>query len=244
MRSSLLGGLLAALRTNLARKQARVRLFELGGCFSIDQGAFIQRERVAGLAYGTALSEQWGVEARNVDFYDVKADVEALFAPRKLVFEAAHHPSSHPGRSARILLDGRFVGWLGELHPQWQQQYDLPLSVVWFEVDQAALLQLGLPTAVEVSRYPLVRRDIAVLVDEAFTAQSLIQAMQAENAPNVVELALFDQYRGKGVAEGKKSLAFRVLMQDTQKTLTDIEIEQSLMRLVTVLQRNGAQLRV
>jgi phenylalanyl-tRNA synthetase beta chain len=244
MRSSLLGGLLAALRVNLAHQQARVRLFELGGCFATESGGYVQHERVAGLAYGNMLSEQWGVAARNVDFFDVKGDVEALFAPRKLSFEAELHPASHPGRSARILLDGRAIGWMGELHPQWQQQYGLPLSVVWFEVEQAVLLQVGLPKAVEVSRFPLVRRDIAVLVDEGVTAQSLLKAMQAEYAPNVVELALFDLYRGKGVVEGKKSLAFRVLMQDTQKTLTDIEVEQSMLRLVAVLQQNGAQLRV
>jgi phenylalanyl-tRNA synthetase beta chain len=244
MRSSLLGGLLAALRTNLSRKQMRVRLFEMGGCFSAEDKGYVQQERVAGLAYGSVFPEQWGVTARNVDFYDVKGDVEALFAPRKLDFEVAHHPASHPGRSARILMNGNVIGWLGELHPQWQQQYDLPLAVVWFEVDQIALLQVGLPKAVEVSRFPLVRRDIAVVVDEDIAAQNLLRVMRAESLPNVVELAIFDLYRGKGVAEGKKSLAFRVLMQDTQKTLTDIEIEQSMLRLVTVLQQNGAQLRV
>jgi phenylalanyl-tRNA synthetase beta chain len=245
MRSSLLGGLLAALRTNLARnKQTRVRLFEVGGCFAAEAGSYVQQERVAGLAYGSVVAEQWGVPPRNIDFYDVKGDVEALFSPRKLSFEVATHPASHPGRSARILLDGRAVGWIGELHPQWQQQYDLAQSVVWFEVEQLALMQVELPKAVDISRFPLVRRDIAVLVDENITVNSLLAKMQAENAANVVELALFDLYRGKGVQEGKKSLAFRVLLQDTQKTLTDIEIEQSVQRLVSVLQQNGAQLRV
>jgi phenylalanyl-tRNA synthetase beta chain len=244
MRSSLLGGLLSALRTNLARKQAHVRLFELGGCFEAGNDDYIQHERVAGLAYGSVLAEQWAVAARNVDFYDVKGDVEALFSPRKLAFRAESHPASHPGRSARILLDDHAIGWMGELHPQWQQQYDLPQPVVWFEVDQAALLQIGLPKAESISRFPLVRRDLAVLVDENVTAQSLLDVMQAENVPNVVELALFDLYRGKGVGENKKSLAFRVLLQDTQKTLTDVEIDQSMLRLVAVLQQHGAQLRV
>ncbi len=244
MRSSLLGGLLAALCTNLARRQARVRLFELGGCFAAENNSYVQNERVAALAYGSVSPEQWGIEARNVDFYDLKGDVEALFTPQKLIFEVAHHPASHPGRSARILLEGRAVGWIGELHPQWQQQYELPLSVVWFEVEQAALMQVKMPKASDVSRFPMVRRDIAVVVDESVTTHSLLQAMQAENAANVVELALFDVYRGKGIEEGKKSLAFRVLMQDTQKTLTDIEIEQSISRIVSVLQQKGAQLRV
>ncbi len=243
MRSSLLGGLLAALCTNLARRQPRVRLFELGGCFAAENNSYVQHDRVAALAYGTAMPEQWGIEARNVDFYDLKGDVEALFLPHKLIFESAHHPASHPGRSARILLNGRAIGWIGELHPQWQQQYELPLSVVWFEVEQAALMQIGLPKASDVSRFPMVRRDIAVVVDESVTVHSLLQAMQAESVANVVELALFDLYRGLGVEEGKKSLAFRVLLKDTEKTLTDIEIEQSISRIVTVLQQKGAQLR-
>jgi len=244
MRSSLLGGLLAALKTNLARKQPRVRLFEIGGCFTAGAGSYIQEERLAGLAYGGAVAEQWGVTARHVDFYDVKGDVEGLFAPRGLTFQAAPHPASHPGRSARILLDGRAIGWLGELHPQWQQKHDLPQAVVWFEVELAALTQSGLPKVRDVSRFPPVRRDLAVLVDENVTVQALIEAMQGEKAPHVVDLALFDVYRGKGVEQGKKSLAFRVLLQDTQKTLTENEIEENMSRLVAVLHRQGAQLRM
>jgi phenylalanyl-tRNA synthetase beta chain len=244
MRSSLLGGLLAALRTNLARKQPRVRLFEIGGCFAAEAGSYTQNERLAGLAYGGALSEQWGSPARNVDFYDVKGDIEALFAPRSLNFQAASYPASHPGRSARILLDGRAIGWIGELHPQWQQQYDLPQAVVWFEIELAALAQGNVPKLADISRFPPVRRDIAVIADENVNVQVLLDAMQAEKAPNVVELALFDVYRGKGVEQSKKSLAFRVLLQDTQKTLTENEIEENVARLVAALQRQGAQLRV
>jgi phenylalanyl-tRNA synthetase beta chain len=243
MRSSLLGGLLASLRTNLARRQSRVRLFEVGGCFAAEAGSYTQHERLAGLAYGGAWSEQWGSPARNVDFYDVKGDVEALFAPRGLSFQVAQHPASHPGRSARILLDGRAIGWIGELHPQWQQQYELAQAAVWFEVELAALTQGGVPRMANISRFPPVRRDLAVLVDENLSVESLLDAMRSENAPNVVELALFDLYRGKGVEQGKKSLAFRVLLQDTQKTLTDSEIEESMLRLVAALQRQGAQLR-
>jgi len=244
MRSSLLGGLLAALRTNLARKQPRVRLFETGGCFAAGAGGYVQLERVAGLAYGAALPEQWGEAARDVDFYDVKGDVEALFAPASLDLVAATHPASHPGRSAQILMDGRAVGWIGELHPQWQQQYELPQSVVWFEADLEALMQSAVPRAAEVSKFPPVRRDLAVAVDDGVTVQSLLDAMQAANAPNVAGLALFDLYRGKGVEHGKKSLAFRVLLQDTHKTLTEAEIDKSIALLIAVLQGAGAQLRV
>ncbi|BCK87724.1 phenylalanine--tRNA ligase beta subunit [Sideroxyarcus emersonii] len=243
MRSSLLGGLLAALRANLARRHPRVRLFEIGGCFTAEAGSYEQHERLAGLAYGGAVSEQWGEPARSVDFFDVKGDVEALFAPRKLGFQAASHPASHPGRSARILLDGRPVGWIGELHPQWQQQNDLPQAVVWFEIELAALTQGTVPHLAVISRFPPVRRDLAVLVDEGMSVQVLLDAMQAEKVPGVAELDLFDVYRGKGVEQGKKSLAFRVLLQDTQKTLTDNEIEEKVARLVAVMLNQGAQLR-
>ena len=244
MRSSLLGGLLGALRTNVARKQPRVRLFEVGGCFAAEAGSYLQHERVAGLAYGTALPEQWGEAARNVDFYDVKGDVEALFSPRQLNFESVHHPASHPGRSARILLDGRAIGWMGELHPQWQQQYDLAQAAVWFEVGLAALAQGSVPKAMDVSRFPAVRRDLAVVVNETVGVQTLLDAMRQAAEPWVTEIALFDVYRGKGMERGKKSLAFRVLLQDTQKTLTDSEIEYSIKLLVDVLAMHGAQLRI
>ncbi len=244
MRSSLLGGLLEAVRTNLARKQVRVRLFEIGGCFAAQQGAYTQQQRLASVAYGAATPEQWGLAARNVDFYDVKGDVEALFAPRRLKFEAAVHPASHPGRSARILLDGNPIGWVGELHPQWQQQYGLPQSLVWFEVNQDALLEAGVPTASEVSKFPPVRRDLAVVVAENVAADSLAAALQTGNVPYVVDVGLFDVYRGKGVEQGNKSLAFRVLLQDTQKTLTENEIDNSIARMVEILHQHGAQMRV
>jgi len=243
MRSSLLGGLLESLRTNLARKQTRVRLFEVGGCFSIAEKGYVQKECLAGLAYGDAQSEQWGIPSRNADFYDVKGDVEALFAPRCLTFKPLAHAASHPGRSASILLDGQQIGWIGELHPQWQQRYELPNPPVWFEVDMNALNDVAVPKATSVSRFPLVRRDIAVLAEETILADTLLVAMREAEAPYVEDINLFDVYRGKGVEQGKKSLAFRVLLQDTQKTLTESEIEPSITMLVDVLNKKGAQLR-
>ena len=244
MRSSLLGGLLASLRTNLARKQPRVRLFEIGGCFTEQKGGYVQHERVGGLVYGSAMPEQWGAAARFVDFYDAKGDIEALFASYVLRFVAEAHPASHPGRSARIFAGERAVGWVGELHPQWQQRYELPQAVQWFELDLDALVQAIVPLVAEVSKFPPVRRDLAVVVDEIVTVQSLLDAMHAENPPYVDEVALFDLYRGKGVGQGKKSLAFRVLLKDTQRTLTEAEIDQSVARLVAAMRQQGAQLRV
>lgn len=241
MRSSLLGGLLTSLQFNLARRQPRVRIFEIGGCFD-KQG--VQQERLSGLCYGEALPEQWGVLSRPVDFYDIKADVETLFWPAAASFQAETHPASHPGRSARIFLNNNAVGWIGELHPRLTQQYDLPAAPVWFEIELEALLAARIPCAAEISKFPPVRRDVAVVVDEHVNVGTLLSALHAENAPYVSGIALFDLYRGKGLESGKKSLAFRVLLQDTKKTLTEQEIDSSMARLIAALQKQGAQLRV
>ncbi len=244
MRSSLITGLVGALRFNLNRKQGRVRLFEAGACFAKVNGEYVQNQKVAGLAYGEAMPEQWGTASRLVDFYDVKADVEALFAPEVLRCAVASHPALHPGRSAQIYFGDQPVGWIGELHPHWQQQYEMAQACVCFELDLGALTRARVPHMGEIAKFLPVRRDLAVVVDEAVAVQTLMDAMKQALAPYVVEIALFDLYRGKGVEQGKKSLAFRVLLQDTHKTLTDLEIEPSIAQLVAVLQKRGAQLRM
>jgi len=244
MRSSLIGGLVEALRFNLNRKQTRVRLFETGTCFAGSDDGYPQRQVLSGLAYGAAQPEQWGCQNRAIDFYDVKADVEALFAPRQAHFVAAQHPALHPGRSAQIFCDGKPAGWIGELHPQWQQRYDLPQACAWFELELDVLIETAPPRMSEISKFMPARRDLAIVVDDTVPVQSLLDAMQQAAAPFVQEIALFDVYCGKGVEQGKKSLAFRVVLQDTRKTLTDSEIEQSIALLVQVLQEQGAQLRM
>jgi phenylalanyl-tRNA synthetase beta chain len=244
MRSSLIGGLVGALRYNLNRKQSRIRLFEVGACFARANDKYQQTQRLSGISYGANLSEQWGEVVRVVDFYDVKADVEALFAPQVVRFVAAAHPALHPGRSAQIYSGEHLVGWIGELHPKWQQQYDMPQAAVWFEVDLDALTQRTVPRMTVISKFLPVRRDLAVLVDDAVAVQVLLDAMQAASAPYVAEISLFDVYRGKGLEQGKKSLAFRVLLQDTQKTLTDSEIEPSIAQLLGVMEKHGARLRM
>jgi phenylalanyl-tRNA synthetase beta chain len=244
MRSSLIGGLVSALRYNLNRKQSRVRLFEVGACFAKVNNEYVQSQRLSGLAYGEAQPEQWGEVTRAVDFYDVKANVEALFAPQPLHFVAATHPALHPGRSAQIYYGEQMIGWIGEMHPRWQQQYDMPQACVWFEVELDASMQANIPHMNEIAKFLPVRRDLAVVVDEGMTVQTILDAMRQVSAPFVADIALFDVYRGKGLEQGKKSLAFRVLLQDTHKTLTDIEIEPSITQLVIALQKMGAQLRM
>jgi phenylalanyl-tRNA synthetase beta chain len=236
MRSTLFGGLLETLRTNLNRKQERVRLFETGRCFFRDDEHYSQPLRIGGLAFGSALPEQWGVARRDVDFFDVKGDVEALVAPLTLRTEAAAHPSLHPGRSARVFVDGKEAGWIGELHPRLMRDFDLAgVSPVLFELDQDRLNQRSLPTAKPLSRLPVVRRDVAVVIDETVSAEAVIDALREASPAHVDHVALFDVYRGSGIESGKKSLAILVLMQDTARTLTEAEIDATVANLLRVL---------
>lgn len=245
MRSSLTGGLLNTLNFNLNRKHERVRIFEIGRCYSFDGTGYAQPQKLAGLCYGAAKAEQWGEAARQLDFYDVKADIEALFQPAPLGFSAFSHPALHPGQSARITLNGKEIGWIGALHPMWQQKYELPQPAMIFELDIEALTSRTLPVFKGVSRFPPVRRDLAVVVDENTPAHDLVDAVNCALPLYVTEFMLFDVYRGKGVDSGKKSLAFKVLMQDTQKTLTDEEVEATLAGIQGILAtRFEATLRV
>ncbi|BAO30220.1 phenylalanine--tRNA ligase subunit beta [Sulfuritalea hydrogenivorans] len=249
MRSSLIGGLVGTLVANRKRQSERVRVFELGRCFRKDPAAgpvdgFAQPLRLAGLAAGPAVPEQWGAPASRVDFYDVKADVEALFAPRRLQFAKAEYPALHPGRCATVSLDGQTVGIIGELHPRWVQKYELGTAPVVFELELAALLATPFPEYVEVSRFPAVIRDLALVVPQSLILEPLLAALRAAAPAIVRDVALFDVYQGKGLAENEKSLAFRIVMQDTQRTLEDAEVEAVIANLLAVATRDfSASLR-
>ncbi len=253
MRSNLVGGLIANVRYNLNRKLDRVRIFEIGRAFlrdasvlgdDLEVAGVRQPMRIAAAAIGTADDEQWGVAARNVDFFDIRSDIEVLLAPAPAQVVAAPHPALHPGRSARVLLNGAEVGWIGELHPRLQRKYQLPAPLVLFEMDAEPLLARSLPQYCEVSKFPPVRRDLAVTVDEKIPVQSILDGLMQSKAPIVDAISVFDVYRGKGIENGKKGLAFRVLLQDTQKTLTDAEVDAALAGLLRVLeQKYGAKLR-
>jgi phenylalanyl-tRNA synthetase beta chain len=203
-----------------------------------------QPVRVAAAAFGPALEEQWGAAQRTVDFFDVKGDLQTLLGSRPTRYEPAGHPALHPGRSARVIVDGQPIGWVGELHPRWQQTYELPLPAVLFEVDAEPLQHVTLPSYREVPKFPAVSRDISVVVPESVAIQGVLDDL-AVHKPAVVEsVRLFDLYRGPGVENGKKSLAFRVLLQDTQKTMTDAEVESAVAQLrERLVQRFGGKLR-
>jgi len=245
MRSTLAGGLVGCLVHNLGRKQARVRVFEVGRCFMAGaEGKHRQPVRIGGLSYGDARHEQWGLKGRPGDFFDIKSDVEALLGPLAAEFRRAEHPALHPGKSAHIKVGNMTAGWIGELHPRWQRKYDLPLAPVLFELDCEAIGEWGLPEYNETSKFPPVRRDIAAEVDESISYQDMLGRLRREAPPIVTEIGVFDIYRGAGVGEGKKSLAFRVLLQDTRKTLTEAEVESAVSQLRRVLQEQfNANLR-
>jgi phenylalanyl-tRNA synthetase beta chain len=258
MRSTLFGSLIANVRYNLNRKLNRARVFEIAGVYLRDAAVadgplsvagYDQPKRVAALAYGPVVEEQWGQPSRNVDYFDIKADLEALFAPRTLRFVKAEHPALHPGRSAAIELDGKAIGFIGELHPRWQQKYDLPLAPVMFEVDAAALQEKTLPKYQEISKFPAVTRDLALVVEQYVNAQDLLDTFAAEQNSNpackiLQAIVLFDEYRGKGLENGEKSLAFRFTLQDTQSTLQDDAVDAVIHILaVAANKKNGAKLR-
>jgi phenylalanyl-tRNA synthetase beta chain len=237
MRSSLIAGLADVLATNRKRQNERVRAFEIGRCFSRDAsgqslGGFAQPVRIAGLAAGPVAPEQWGSPVRNVDFFDAKGDLEALFAPSRLSFERTAHGALHPGRSAAVRLDGKVIGVVGELHPQWVQKYELGLAPAVFEIELEALLATAMPSYAEVSRLPAVVRDIALVVSQDQAFEPLLDGLRAAAPAIVREIALFDLYQGKGLQPGQKSLAFRVVMQDTERTLADAEIDAAVATLV------------
>ncbi len=249
MRSTLFGGLISNLVTNLKRKQTRVRLFEVGRTFHRDADAtpvsgYRQPWKLGGLAFGGALPESWTSGGRKVDFYDVKGDLEALLAPAVLRFEPLKHPSLHPGRAANILLDDQVIGCLGELHPEWVQKYDLLNAPILFELDFDILKRASVPAYTEVSKFPPVVRDLAMVVDQSLSLQSIFDALKPQISGLIQDIQLFDVYVGKGVPENKKSLAFRIVMQDTQRTLQDSEVDAAMQQLVSCFEQAfGAQLR-
>jgi phenylalanyl-tRNA synthetase beta chain len=251
MRSSLIASLVANVKYNLNRKLNRVRIFETGAVYTRNQevqngplavAGFEQSKRVAGLAYGPQADEQWGQASRTVDFFDVKADLEALFAPATLRFAKLEHPALHPGRSAQVLLGDVAVGFIGELHPRLQQKHELPLAPVLFEVDALVLQQRQVPAYAEISKFPAVVRDLAVVVKQAVYAQDLLDVFAAEQHGNpacriLQAIVLFDEYHGKGLENDEKSLAFRFTLQDTENTLQDDTVEAAMSALIAAVSK-------
>ncbi|MCW0370383.1 phenylalanine--tRNA ligase subunit beta [Xanthomonas sacchari] len=242
MRPSLLPGLVAALGRNAARQAGRVRLFELGKVFAAaaEAGAApTETQRVAAAVCGDADALQWGLPARKVDFHDLKGDLDALAAASgaRLDYRPSAHPFAHPTRSADVYRDDVRIGWIGQLHPRLLQAMQIDVDVLAFELDLAPLAARALPRAAELSRFPSVRRDLAVVVPDAVSWAALARSVRAAVGPLLREVVLFDRYVGAGVEAGCKSLAMGLILQDNTRTLTDRDVEAVVADAVAALAR-------
>jgi phenylalanyl-tRNA synthetase beta chain len=262
MRSSLVGSLLQVLRFNLARKAPRVRVFEIGRVFLRDASVkstdstvegFDQPMRVAGLASGGADALQWGRNDQTVDFFDVKGDVEALLAPLKPEFVPAQHPALHPGRTAAVMLDGKTIGFVGELHPKWRQSYELAHAPVIFELELDAVLARKVPVFQSVAKFQAVQRDVAVVVGDQVSHADIVSAVRAAPTDGLLrDVQLFDVYRpkvGKDQAteagSTDRSLALRLTLNSDDATLTEEQIDAAMKAVVAQLVSSvGARQRV
>ena len=249
MRTSLWAGLLKALIHNQKRQQPRVRLFEHGLNFVPGAKGLQQEPYLGGVAVGLALPEQWGLSKRPLDFFDLKADVEALLAltgePEAFSYVAAQHPALHPGQSARIERAGATVGWLGALHPRAARELDVEGGACVFELRLAGLQPARVPSFRDLSRFPSSRRDIAIVIDEAIAVQAICDCVRQRGGELLRTVRLFDDYRGKEVPKGRKSLALGLILQDFSRNLTDHVVEETVSGIIAGLtEQFDATLRV
>jgi phenylalanyl-tRNA synthetase beta chain len=248
MRGSLCTGMLAAAVMNLSRQQERVRLFEIGKSFHGMLDAPVETMQVAGLAIGPALGEQWADKARTVDFFDIKSDIEAVLAlsgsPGDFTFSPTDIDSLQPGQAAAIRRHDITVGHVGKLHPAVARQLGLRKDVFLFELDADAVFSAKIAAASPVSRFPSIRRDIAVVVKDEVSAAQLQHAV-AQAVPDLIrEVRIFDVYKGPGIEAGLKSIALGLILQETSRTLTDQDADFAMQTVVRKLQLDyGAELR-
>jgi phenylalanyl-tRNA synthetase beta chain len=247
MRTSLLPGLVEALKYNRNRQQARIRLFETGLVFHAD-GELRQTPRLAAVACGRALPEGWAMDKRDVDFFDLKADLETLVAlggsVRNIAFEPASAPWLHPGRSARLLIDGKTSGVVGALHPRLAKALDLDGDIYVFEADLAVLAAGTVPRSAPISAFPMLRRDIAVVVPESVSYAAIESCVREAVGQYLTEVIVFDRYSGQNLGSGAKSLAIGLILQDDYRTLTVEDADRCVAQAVAALEsRCQAKLR-
>ncbi len=248
MRSSLWPGMLIAASTNASRQQDRVRLFELGKSFHGALEDHTEVVRIAGLCMGSALPEQWGSKAQSVDFFDIKSDVMGLLQLTGDIadvrFQATRHPALQPGQAAVILRGDVELGVVGKLHPKHSKAFELKRDVFLFELDAARALASNAPQAEAVSKYPSIRRDIAVVVDDKVSADELTEAVASSSPELISSVRIFDIYKGPGIEAGLKSVALGLILQETSRTLTDEDADQAMAAAIKKLQdKFAAELR-
>lgn len=230
MRQSLWPGLLLVVRHNLARQQRRIRLFETGARFVRSSDGMSEVQSIAGVAVGPVHPEQWGLPAQDEDFFDLKSDVEALLRlghdADRFSFEPHTHPALKPGASARLLHEGVTAGWIGTLHPRLVAELDLPGVPVVFELDAPVVLRARPPGYQPLSRFPSVRRDLAILCPRDLPVASLRRAAAEAAGPALRDLVVFDIFAGKRIEAGQKSVALGLILQETSRTLNDADVDR------------------
>ncbi|MGA9333425.1 MAG: phenylalanine--tRNA ligase subunit beta, partial [Rudaea sp.] len=241
MRTSLLPGLVEALRHNCNRQQERVRLFETGLVFAHDaEGRLQQDARLAAVACGRAGAESWSGNKRKVDFYDVKADVQTVLAlggsHRQVTYSPTDVAWLHPGHSAQIVIGGKTAGFAGALHPRLLKMLDIDIDIAVFELAFAVVADGQVPQARQISRFPSLRRDIAVVVPESTAYAAIEDSLRAALGKFLSELVVFDQYSGENLGSGVKSLAIGLILQDESRTLTDEDADNCVTRAVAALE--------
>ncbi len=248
MRTSLWGGLLQVIRYNLRRQQPSVRIFETGLVFLPREGELTQQPRLAGAITATAYAEQWAEAKRKPDFFDIKGDVENLLhlchLDSKVEWLPGEHPALHPGQSASVQLDDREIGVVGALHPALQEKLEIDEPVFLFDFDREALRQRDLPAFRPLSRFPAMRRDLAIVVDESVSFREISRSIAELGLDMISGFEVFDVYKGKGVASGRKSIALSLILQDLSRTLGDEDVERAVTRVLRKLEADvGASLR-
>ncbi len=247
MRSGLWCGLLLAAQNNLNRQQSRIRIFETGLRFERSNDSIEQNKSIAGLILGADLDEQWTQKSRSVDFYDIKSDVEAILdlTSDRYQFVSAAHPALHPGQSAKIVSsNGTDCGWLGMLHPQLEKSLGFDTRVFLFDLLQEQILRKSIPVFSELSRYPSVRRDLAIIIKENIAASDIVDLIYRTNGALITDIKIFDVYRGQGVESGARSVALGLIFQDSSATLQDSKIDAIVSDILKELECNfDAKLR-
>lgn len=240
MRTSIWPGLVSALQYNMNRQAGRVRLFERGLCFHQQGDEWVQEAKLAMLLSGQAQPEQWGIKERGSDFYDLKGAVEQLLAltgrSDAYRWEKGSHPALHLGQTAVLMMDGEAVGFLGALHPSIAQDVDKQCSAYLFEVDLTAIQSGKLPQCAPISKFPSVRRDLALLLDQGVTSAELLEQVAIKAGELLSKAQIFDVYQGKGIENGKKSVALGLTFQHPSRTLRDTEINDVIQGVVEDLQ--------
>ncbi len=236
MRSSLIGSLINGLKFNINRYQERIRIFEISRVFRQKDNEIYQPYCCSGVSFGGVHKGQWGQETKPVDYFDIKADFESILSGQDSVFKSSERNALHPGRSADVECNGKHIGWVGELHPRLLTKYEIPSNVVAFELLIEGIFDREKPIFKEISKFPSVVRDLAVVVEEKQAVGEMLSYLNQLKVNSVEKVDLFDVYLGKGIDKGLKGLAFRVLLQDTNKTLSDTEIDEVIGELFEALE--------